>query len=257
MAKRKYTHDDDEYNSIIQQPQPKISNGGCFDLTKFIPKDLKIVAKNESQKKLIQSIRNNQITVCGGHSGTGKSFIAISQALALLRKENSPYKKIYLVKSVTPLLGEEQGFLKGTLADKITPFMFSFYINFEKIIGEYALKILLEKEIIRLLPLTYMRGISLDDCIVCCDELQNVSITNSRTLMTRIGNNSKFILLGDTNQIDLKNKHDSSLIKLLNMFNETPDIGVVKMDENDENVRNPIITIIEEKYNEFNKAHSK
>ncbi len=263
MAKKRYHEEEIDLKEIMNQNKKPITNGnngaytngnnGYTDISKLIPKDLKIVAKNESQKKLIQSIRNNEITIVAGIAGTGKTYIAISQALALLRKENSPYKKIYLVKSVTELEGESIGYLKGTLIEKISPFMWSFFINIEKIIGEYALTNLLEKEIIRPFPLTYMRGVTLDNCIILCDELQNVSMLNSQTLMTRIGSNAKMILLGDINQIDIKEKNNSSLINLLDMFNDTKNVGVVVMDENDENVRNPIISKIIEKYKEFYK----
>jgi phosphate starvation-inducible PhoH-like protein len=109
------------------------------------------------------------------------------------------------------LKGEEIGFLKGDLKEKIEPFMWSFYINMEKLLPEANIRNLVDKGIIRPFPLAYMRGASFDDCIIIADEMQNVSIDNSRTLLTRIGSNCKLILLGDIKQIDMKNKHESSL----------------------------------------------
>ena len=218
------------------------------EIGKLVPNDMKIIAKNESQKKLINSIKNNEITICAGPAGTGKTFVAIAMALSLLRKTSNRYKKIYLVKSVTTLKGEELGFLKGDLKEKIDPFMWSFYINMEKLILESSMKSLVEREIIRPFPLAYMRGASLDDCIIIADEMQNVTLDNSRTLLTRIGSNSKLILLGDINQIDMKNKQDSSLETLLNMFEETENIGSIAMSTEDTNVRNPIIDVIEAKF---------
>ena len=96
-----------------------------------------------------------------------------------------------------------------------------------------------------------MRGVSLDNCIICADEMQNVSMGNSRTLLTRIGSNAKLLLLGDTNQIDINNKQESSLKILLDMFENEEGFGVIRMDENDTNVRNPIITKIENKYKNY------
>ena len=155
-----------------------------------------------------------------------------------------------MVKSVTTLKNEELGFLKGDMKEKIDPFMWSYYINMEKMVQKSTIKSLLDEEMIKPFPLAYMRGASLDDCIIIADEMQNVSLDNSRTLLTRIGSNSKIILLGDVNQIDLKKKDDSSLILLLKMFNDVDCIGTIEMNEKDTNVRNPIISIIEDKYKE-------
>lgn len=220
------------------------------DITRIIP-NIKVVAKNNSQKKLINSIKNNEITICAGPAGTGKTYVAAAFALSLLRKASNNYMKIYLVKSVTTLKGEELGFLKGDMKDKVDPFMWSFYVNMEKVIADSSLKILVEKDIIKLLPLAYMRGATLDNCIIIADEMQNVSLDNSRTLLTRIGSNSKIILLGDINQIDLKKKNDSSLEVLLKIFKNTDEIGSILMSEKDTNVRNPLISVIESEYQTY------
>jgi phosphate starvation-inducible protein PhoH and related proteins len=216
-----------------------------------IPTEIKVQVKNESQKKLIQSIKSSDITICAGAPGTGKTYCAVAVALGLLRKSGTKIKKIYLVKSITSLKGEDMGFLPGDLKDKFDPYMMSFYINMEKVIGEVALKSLIEQEIIRPFPLSYISGVTLDDCIIIGDELQNVSLDNAHRLMTRIGSNSKMILLGDTKQIDLKNKHESSLEKLLDMFSDSEEIGTVRMDSNDANIRHPLISLIEKKFDEY------
>ena len=225
-------------------------------INKHLPKVIKVVAKNESQKKLINSIRNKEITICAGPPGTGKTFVSVAYALSLLRKKENRFRKIYLVKSVTALKGEEVGLLKGDLEEKIKQVMWSFMINMEKIITTNSITQLFEEDVIRPFPLAYMKGASLDDCIIVADEMQNVSMDNSRTLLTRIGSNCKLILLGDINQIDLRNKNESSLEKLLGMFADEDEIGVINMGEEDtENVRNPLITMIEEKYNKYIEEH--
>ena len=240
-----------DFEEIISNNNDKQTTKIKNEINRLVPSDIKLEAKNDSQKKLINSIKNNEITICAGPAGVGKTFLAVAYALSLLRKTTNRYKRIYLVKSVTPLKGEEIGYLKGNLDEKILPFFISFYINLEKVITSDSLKSLLEKEIIKPFPITYMRGVTLDDCIIVIDEAQNISLDNSRTLLTRIGSNSKIILLGDTNQIDLKNKDDSSLKTLINMFEDANNIGVVEMNEEDTNIRNPIITLIESKYREY------
>lgn len=240
-----------EVNSSVQISRVKDEIG------KLLTNDIKIIAKNESQKKLINSIKNNEITICAGPAGTGKTFVAVAYALSLLRKPSNRYKKIYLVKSVTTLKGEELGFLKGDLKEKIEPFMWSFYINMEKLVLDSSLKSLVDKDIVRPFPLAYMRGASFDDCIIIADEMQNVTLDNSRTLMTRIGSNAKLILLGDINQIDMKNKSESSLEAIIDLFDGIENIGVIKMSEEDTNVRNPLITVIEEKFKNHSKTAKK
>jgi phosphate starvation-inducible PhoH-like protein len=258
MSRDRYKEEKDykELTSVNMNSGEQIS-GIKEEIGRLLPPDIKIIAKNESQKKLINSIKNNEITICAGPAGTGKTFVAIAIALSLLRKAGNRYKKIYLVKSVTTLKGEELGYLKGDMKEKIDPFMWSFYIPIEKLILETSRKTLIEKEIIRPFPLAYMRGVSLDDCIIIADEMQNVNIDNSLTLMTRIGSNSKIILLGDMDQIDMKNKHDSSLEVILDMFTDTQSIGTIMMSEEDTNVRNPLITVIQNKFKEYLKHPKK
>jgi phosphate starvation-inducible PhoH-like protein len=159
-----------------------------------------------------------------------------------------------LVKSVTTLKKEELGFLKGDMKDKFDPFMWSYYINMEKVVHEASIKSLLEQEYIRPFPLAYIKGSSLDDCIIIADEMQNIILDNALTLLTRLGSNAKLIVLGDIDQIDLANKKDSSLEPLLEMYADVPQIGTIEMDDNDDNVRNPLIDIIVAKYKEYMAA---
>jgi len=220
-------------------------------LNGVLGKKVKVSAKNQSQRDLIRSIKDKEITICSGKAGTGKTFVSLAYALNLLQTKNNKYEKIYLIKSVTTLKGEEVGYLKGDLKEKIDPFMWSFKINMSKILNETEIKSLFDNKIVEALPLAFARGVSLDNCIIIADEMQNVSYQNSRTLLTRIGENSKIILLGDTNQIDLKG-NQSSLEPLLNMFENVNGFGCIRMNDKHTNVRNPIIDVIENKF-ESNK----
>jgi phosphate starvation-inducible PhoH-like protein len=217
----------------------------------MIVEKVNLTAKNDSQKKLLKSIKENQITICTGVAGSGKTICAIYMALSLLREQSNHFQKILLVKSVTVLKNEELGFLKGDLREKVDPFMESFKSNAKKLFNITNVDGLFESSIIHFLPLAYIRGTNLDNSIIILDETQNVSIDNARTLLTRIGSNSKIICLGDINQIDLRNKQDSSLEVLMKIFDGTDDIGTITMDENDENCRNPIIKTIEQKFKEY------
>ena len=129
--------------------------------------------------------------------------------------------------------------------------MNSFVDNFEKLIGEDLTKRLFDLGIIKVLPLAYARGRSLDESLIVGDEIQNISINNMHTLLTRIGNNSKMILLGDKKQKDIKNRRESSLEIITEMFKDEEDFGYVELNNPDDIVRNKIIQRIEAKFDEF------
>ena len=134
----------------------------------------------------------------------------------------------------------------NTIEEKMDPFMMSFTGNIDKLVGERVRKKLMEQGKIRVLPLAYIRGINIDDSIVLLDEAQNLSASVFKTIITRIGQNSKYIITGDTEQIDLKNKKTSVLSKVIDLFKEDELIGTIKFEEED-CVRNPIIPHILEK----------
>jgi phosphate starvation-inducible PhoH-like protein len=203
--------------------------------------------RTENQGKLRESIRSNEITIVSGLPGTGKTYIACAEALKLI-KSKPKYKKILLVKSVTQLKGEELGHLPGDLNEKFDPFLGSFIDNFEKIIGESLTKKLRELGIINIQPLAFVRGRSIDNTIIVVDEAQNITLDNMRTLMTRIGDNSKMIILGDVKQKDLRNKKDSSLEVIIDKFNHIDNFGCVELRNPEDVVRNPIIKVIEETF---------
>lgn len=209
-----------------------------------------VKCKNENQKLLVDSIRDNEITIVSGLPGTGKTYLACAEALKLM-KTKPKYKKILLVKSVTQLPGEELGFLPGDLHDKLDPYMISFIDNFEKIIGESMTKKLRELGLIKIQPLAFVRGRSIDNTVIIVDEAQNISKENMRTLMTRIGDDSKMVILGDVKQKDIKNKNNSSLETILEKFNGMDGFGCVELRNPDDVVRNPIIKIIESKFDEI------
>ena len=226
-----------------------------FDASKVLESiSVKVQCKNESQKKLIKSIKENEITIVSGLPGTGKTFMACAEALRMLK--NHEFKQIILVKSVIQLKGEETGFLPGDLKDKLEPYMISFIDNFEKIIGEQSTAKLREAGFIKIQPLGFIRGRSIDNSIIIADECQNITLENMKTLLTRIGDNSKMVILGDTKQKDIKNKRESSLEIVYKMFDGEDDFGCVLINNLDHIVRNKIIKVIEEKFDQYEEQQS-
>lgn len=214
---------------------------------------VEVKPKTENQKKLVQAIKDNEIIIASGFPGTGKTFLACAEALKLLKNPETAFKKILLVKSVTTLKDEEIGFLKGTMEEKMEPFMDSFLDNFNKIIGESLTTRLREAGYIQIKPIAYVRGRSIDNSIIIMDEAQNITLDNMRTLMTRIGENSKMIILGDIKQKDLRNKKDSSLEVVLERFRNKPNFGVVELRNKEDIVRNKIIEVIEEIFDQIDE----
>ena len=202
---------------------------------------INVKCKTENQKSLVNAIKSKEIVICSGPAGSGKTYLACAQALKLI-KSYAKYKKIVIVKSVTTLKNEEIGFLKGGLRDKMEPFMFSFVHNFEKLVGQTITAKLRELKTIEELPIAYMRGINLDRSIVIIDEAQNISTENIRTIMTRLGRDSKMIFLGDERQQDSKGKN--GLTFLMEHFKELDEVGCIQFNKSDV-VRNPLIAKIE------------
>ena len=202
---------------------------------------INVKCKTENQKSLVNSIKEKEVTICSGPAGTGKTFLACAEALKLI-KRYARYRKIVIVKSVTTLKNEEIGFLKGNLREKMEPFMFSFVHNFEKLIGQTITSRLRELKTIEEMPIAYMRGINLDRSVIIIDEAQNISQDNIRTIMTRLGKDSKMIFLGDERQQD--SKGGNGLTFLMDHFTDIEEIGCVQFNKSDV-VRNPLIAKIE------------
>lgn len=233
------------------RPKAKVSSEPTIDIQKI---SFELKCKNENQKKLVNLISDNVITLCSGSAGTGKTFIACGQALRLLKKDEG-YTKIILVKSVTDLEGESVGYLKGSLEEKMFPYMLSFLDNFHKLIGEDNTKRMLDMGIIEVMPLAYIRGRSIDNAIIIVDEAQNITIKNMRSTLTRIGENSKMIITGDSKQVDIKDRKLSSLDTVVKMFENKNNIGTMSFTTSDI-VRNPIIKMIEDEFDAWEEKQN-
>jgi len=192
--------------------------------------------KNETQKKLTLSIKNGDVTVCIGPAGTGKTLISVAEALLLLKNNPDKYHDIKLVKSIVQLKDEDLGTLPGDEKDKLKFIMMSFLDAFYQLIGEGLTTKLIEAGYIKMEVFGSVRGRSIPNCILLFDEFQNVNDGNAKTLLTRFSENTKVVILGDTNQVDLKKKEDSSLGELVKMVKLLPaeeGVSVVEFVEDD------------------------
>lgn len=208
--------------SINEVPlkQPKVPT----DILSHLKIDIK--HKNETQKKLTQAIKINDVTICTGPAGTGKTLLSVFEALLLLKNQGDIYKEIKLVKSITQLKNEELGTLPGDEKDKLKFHMMSYLDAFHKLIGEANTNKLIESGLIKMEVFGAIRGRSFTNAIIIIDEFQNISHDNAKTFLTRFSDNTKVIVLGDSGQIDLRDKRDSSLERLAARVKASPVEGV-------------------------------
>lgn len=212
--------------------------------------------KNKSQKDLINLINEKEIVIAAGPSGVGKSYVTIARALELIKGGNTPYSKIVLSKPAVEA-EEEHGFLPGDMREKMDPFIASSLDIFDKLIGKINRLKLEELGYLEIQPLAYIRGKSIDNSILIMEEAQNMSKTQMKTLLTRIGNNSKFVISGDLDQSDrFKHVNQSGLYDAMQKHKNISEIGFIEFTEADI-VRNAIIGKILHNYRvpEVPKTH--
>ena len=204
---------------------------------------------SESQKGYYEILSTNQITICSGPAGVGKSYIAMKCAIDLLVDPLTPYEKIIIVRPAVEA-EEKLGSLPGGVEEKLDPYIFPSYYLLNKIIGKESREKLKEIESIEVFALAYMRGMNIDNSILIFEEAQNATPNQMKLLLTRIGFNSKFFISGDLDQFDRhKDKTQTGLWDAFQKLKNVNDIGVFEFNSNDI-VRNPLITKILEKYDE-------
>jgi phosphate starvation-inducible PhoH-like protein len=204
---------------------------------------------SESQKEYFNILENNEITLCTGPAGVGKSYIAMSAAVHLLLDPNNSYEKIIIVRPAVEA-EEKLGSLPGNVEEKLDPYIFPSYYLLNKIIGKEAREKLKNTDIIEVFALAYMRGMNIDNSILIFEEAQNCTPKQMKLLLTRIGFNSKFFISGDLEQTDrYKDKTQSGLWDALSRFRELDKVGIFEFDSKDI-IRNPLITKILDRYEE-------
>jgi phosphate starvation-inducible PhoH-like protein len=206
--------------------------------------------KNEKQKQLINKIHENEITFISGPAGTGKTFIALKAALEVLKKnkETNPLEHILITKPIVEA-GESIGFLPGKVDEKIDPYMHSFESNFKKLIGGVSTKALFDNGIIKSVPLAYMRGATFSDAIAILDEAQNTTKTGLKLFISRKGEGSKLIIIGDTDQTDLKMRdgEKNALEDAFERFQGVKGVAFMRFTE-DDIVRSTILIELMKRY---------
>jgi phosphate starvation-inducible PhoH-like protein len=216
-------------------------------ISKILNKPTKKKFLTDSQKKYYETLLDNEITICTGPAGVGKSYMAMKAAVDLLSDPTNSYEKIIIVRPAVEA-EEKLGSLPGDLESKLDPYIFPSYYLLNKIIGKENREKLKEYEIVEVFALAYMRGMNIDNSILIFEEAQNSTPSQMKLLLTRIGFNSKFFISGDIEQNDrFKDKTQTGLYDALSKFKEIKGIGIHEFGNKDI-IRNPLISKILEKY---------
>lgn len=209
-----------------------------------------IRVKTLGQKVYVDSVRNHDVVFGIGPAGTGKTFLAVTLAVTALKR--GQVKRIILTRPAVEA-GESLGFLPGDLKEKVDPYLRPVYDALYQILGKDQTTRLMEREIIEIAPLAYMRGRTLDDAFVILDEAQNTTIIQMKMFLTRLGFNSKMIVNGDTSQIDLPRNSHSGLLDAIDKLKTIRQIDFVYLSAKDV-VRHPVVAEIIRAYENEGKA---
>ncbi|MCJ7553817.1 MAG: PhoH family protein [Ignavibacteriaceae bacterium] len=225
---------EDEYDSIVLYTKSDI-----------------VKAKTPGQRKYLQIAATNDICFAIGPAGTGKTYLAVAIAVSALKR--GVIKKIVLARPAVEA-GESLGFLPGDFQEKIDPYLRPLYDALDDMIPPEKLKGYLEKRIIEIVPLAYMRGRTLNNAFVILDEAQNATDIQMKMFLTRLGANSNAIITGDITQIDLPVKSRSGLVQAKEILNGIPGVGFAYFDKEDV-VRHRLVKDIIDAYDKFNEAN--
>ncbi len=246
MKKRHLNTDD--VDSIFLSQHNKKNGESSYSVTPDNEEDMIVMGQNgkivsartKHQKQLVKDYATHDLIFALGPAGTGKTYTAI--ALAVRALQNKEVRRLILTRPAVEA-GERLGFLPGDLKEKLDPYLQPLYDALGDMIAPQKLKSLMEEGVIQIAPLAYMRGRTLENAFVILDEAQNTSLGQLKMFLTRMGNNSKFIVTGDITQIDLPNKEDSGLEKGIKMLGRIKGIAVINFGTEDI-VRHPLVSKI-------------
>jgi phosphate starvation-inducible protein PhoH and related proteins len=223
-----------------------------LDATVLFTKNQIIRARTTGQREYLRAVKRNDIVFAIGPAGTGKTYMAVALAVAALK--NNEITKIVLTRPAVEA-GESLGFLPGDLKEKVDPYLRPLYDALDDMIPAEKLRGYIEKRVIEIAPLAYMRGRTLNNASVILDEAQNASAMQMKMFLTRLGPNSRAIITGDVTQIDLPVKSSSGLVQIQEVLKGVEGIAFVYFDRNDV-VRHRLVKDIIDAYDKYHNGAS-
>ena len=207
---------------------------------------LSVRPRTDGQSRYVRAMRENDMTLCVGPAGTGKTYLAVGMAVSRMRA--GEVKKIVLVRPAVEA-GERLGFLPGDIVAKVNPYLRPLFDALNDMMEPEQVKRYMENDIIEIVPLAYMRGRTLNQAVIILDEGQNTTVPQMKMFLTRMGNGSKIIVTGDVTQVDLPRQMRSGLLDALHRLRDIERIAIVHLDEHDI-VRHPLVQQIVRAYEE-------
>lgn len=247
-----------KYNSIGEEDILDIIKGkqtkadGVKGVIVYNISGMPIKCKSQNQQQLVDAFEKNDMVFATGPAGTGKTYLSIALAVRALKEKT--IRKIILSRPAVEA-GEKLGFLPGDMKDKIDPYLQPLYDALEDMLPAVKLQDMIEKNVIQIAPLAFMRGRTLSDAVVILDEAQNTTPAQLRMFLTRMGWNTKMIVTGDMTQIDLPRGQKSGLKEALSILKDVEGIGFVPLEQKDI-VRHKLVTRIVNAYEAHDKSNA-
>ena len=220
---------DDDVDELYSQTTHHIEKGNSDVIEVYAHKGV-IEPFTKGQLTYLKTMRKNDLTFCIGPAGTGKTYLAVAMAVSMLKKKQ--IRKIVLARPAVEA-GERLGFLPGDLQAKVNPYLRPLFDGLEDMMAFSQMQKFMDLDIIEVIPLAFMRGRTLNEAIVICDEAQNTSRSQMLMFLTRLGRGSKMIVTGDITQTDLEPGKKSGLTEAIDILREIPGIGFVSLDKCD------------------------
>ncbi len=241
--------DEHDIKSFIEQAGAGVELGGGKAITVYSKKGL-IEPFTKGQLDYVEKMLGNDLTFCIGPAGTGKTYLAVAVAVSMLKKKQ--IRKIVLARPAVEA-GERLGFLPGDLREKVNPYLRPLFDSLEDMMDFGQMGRFMERDIIEVVPLAFMRGRTLNEACIICDEAQNTVPSQMLMFLTRMGRGSKMIITGDVTQVDLEKEKSSGLIDAINTLRGIKGIGVVELNESDI-VRHKLVQDIVQAYDRKKKG---
>jgi phosphate starvation-inducible PhoH-like protein len=242
----------EDVRTVLSVVQSNAGPRGSKPLT-IVESGRHVRPRTDGQGRYVQAMRDNDVILCIGPAGTGKTYLAVGMAVTLLRQ--GAVRRIVLVRPAVEA-GERLGFLPGDIVAKVNPYLRPLFDALNDMLEPEQVKRYMDNDIIEIVPLAFMRGRTLNQAAIILDEGQNSTIAQMKMFLTRMGNGSKIIVTGDVTQVDLPRQMRNGLVDAIHRLRHLDRVAVVYLTEQDI-VRHPLVTEIVKAYEETDKGKRK